>query len=181
MRGVLHRNHIVILPRCIIASLRGHPKLTHPPKVVCDKGTMNNSINGCIFCVHDSNSCTDLSMDPIDLDMSVHLAHSKNGDGHLRKVRFVTQRYNCTMVLSFCVFFISVQHDWIGMVGKIQDHIHALNFNYRVTLRAKHVDYFNAIGEIEDAHTVKVQLMFLVVGCEMCVWLGRFKTSVFRE
>ncbi|CAL8082327.1 unnamed protein product [Calicophoron daubneyi] len=50
----------------------------------------------------------------------------------------------------------SVKHDWGKMVGAIQDHIHSLNWGYRVVLRDNSVDYLNAYGELIDPHTIKI-------------------------
>ncbi|GAA56821.1 thioredoxin reductase (NADPH) [Clonorchis sinensis] len=49
-----------------------------------------------------------------------------------------------------------VKHDWEKMVEGIQNHIHSLNWGYRVVLRENAVDYLNAYGEIIDAHTIKI-------------------------
>ncbi|TGZ66026.1 hypothetical protein CRM22_005564 [Opisthorchis felineus] len=49
-----------------------------------------------------------------------------------------------------------VKHDWGKMVEGIQNHIHSLNWGYRVVLRENAVDYLNAHGEIMDAHTIKI-------------------------
>ncbi|OON20381.1 thioredoxin and glutathione reductase [Opisthorchis viverrini] len=49
-----------------------------------------------------------------------------------------------------------VKHDWGKMVEAIQNHIHSLNWGYRVVLRENAVDYLNAYGEIIDAHTIKI-------------------------
>jgi thioredoxin reductase (NADPH) len=46
-------------------------------------------------------------------------------------------------------------HDWSKMVDNIQDHIHGLNFNYRVELRDKNVTYLNMLGTFKDAHTLE--------------------------
>ena len=39
----------------------------------------------------------------------------------------------------------------------IQNHIGSLNFGYRVALRNKGVKYINALGQLQDAHTIKVR------------------------
>jgi len=41
------------------------------------------------------------------------------------------------------------------MVEKVQSHIKMANFNYRVNLRQKKVNYINAYAEFVDTHTVK--------------------------
>jgi thioredoxin reductase (NADPH) len=46
-------------------------------------------------------------------------------------------------------------HDWTQLVENIQDHIHGLNFNYRVDLRDKKVDYLNMLGSFVDPHTIE--------------------------
>jgi len=46
-------------------------------------------------------------------------------------------------------------HDWETMVNNIQDHIHGLNFNYRVELRDKKVSYLNMLGTFKDNHTIE--------------------------
>ena len=40
------------------------------------------------------------------------------------------------------------------MRDNIQNHIGSLNFNYRVQLRDKKVDYINAYGQFIDKHTL---------------------------
>ena len=49
----------------------------------------------------------------------------------------------------------SVQHNWEALVEKVQAHIKMANFNYRVNLRQKKVEYINAYAEFVDPHTVK--------------------------
>eukprot|EP00731_Ephydatia_muelleri_P002661 Em0001g2661a len=50
----------------------------------------------------------------------------------------------------------SVNHSWVAMVDAIQNHIGSLNFGYRVALRNKGVKYINALGQLQDAHTIKM-------------------------
>jgi thioredoxin reductase (NADPH) len=38
----------------------------------------------------------------------------------------------------------------------VADHIHSLNFGYKVQLRTEKVDYFNALAEFVDPHTVLI-------------------------
>ena len=42
------------------------------------------------------------------------------------------------------------------MKDNIQSHIGSLNWNYRVQLRDKKVEYINAYGEFVDSHKVLV-------------------------
>ena len=42
------------------------------------------------------------------------------------------------------------------MKENIQNYIGSLNFNYRVQLRDKKVEYINAFGEFIDQHRLKV-------------------------
>ena len=49
----------------------------------------------------------------------------------------------------------TVIHNWEAMVEKVQAHIKMANFNYRVNLRQKKVNYINAYAEFVDPHTVK--------------------------
>ncbi|CBN76987.1 Thioredoxin reductase [Ectocarpus siliculosus] len=48
----------------------------------------------------------------------------------------------------------SVTHDWEVMVQGVQNYIKGLNFKYRTDLRSKGVEYINALGRLQDAHTV---------------------------
>ncbi|CAM9214177.1 unnamed protein product [Ectocarpus fasciculatus] len=48
----------------------------------------------------------------------------------------------------------SVTHDWEVMVQGVQNYIKGLNFKYRTDLRSKGVEYINALGKLQDAHTV---------------------------
>ena len=54
-------------------------------------------------------------------------------------------------------FSEAVTHNWASMVDAIQKHIGSLNFGYRVALRNKGVKYINALGQLQDAHTIKVR------------------------
>ncbi|KAL5015327.1 hypothetical protein ScPMuIL_009597 [Solemya velum] len=49
----------------------------------------------------------------------------------------------------------SIKHNWEKMRDAIQDHIGSLNWNYRVQLRDKAVDYHNYYAEFIDAHRIK--------------------------
>jgi len=49
----------------------------------------------------------------------------------------------------------SVVHNWNAMVEKIQSHIKMANFNYRVNLRQKKVNYINAKARFIDTHTIE--------------------------
>ena len=42
------------------------------------------------------------------------------------------------------------------MKNGIQDHIGSLNWNYRVQLRSKNVNYVNGYATFIDPHTIKV-------------------------
>jgi len=46
-------------------------------------------------------------------------------------------------------------HSWEQMVEQIQNHIGALNWGYRVSLREKSVTYLNEYAEFTDPHTLK--------------------------
>ena len=48
----------------------------------------------------------------------------------------------------------SITHKWEVMRENIQNHIGSLNFNYRVQLRDKKVEYLNAYGHFVDKHTI---------------------------
>lgn len=41
------------------------------------------------------------------------------------------------------------------MLQGVQDHIGSINWGYRVELRSKQVDYFNALGSFVDPHTIE--------------------------
>ena len=47
-----------------------------------------------------------------------------------------------------------IKHSWETMRENIQMHIGSLNFNYRVQLRDKKVDYINAYAQFVDKHTL---------------------------
>lgn len=47
-------------------------------------------------------------------------------------------------------------HDWTKMVNKIHSHIQSLNWGYRVSLQSAGVEYYNALAEFVDEHTVKL-------------------------
>ena len=47
-----------------------------------------------------------------------------------------------------------IKHSWETMRENIQNHIGSLNFNYRVQLRDKKVDYINAYAQFVDKHTL---------------------------
>ncbi|CAM9201887.1 unnamed protein product [Laminaria digitata] len=49
---------------------------------------------------------------------------------------------------------LAPHHDWESMVQSVQNYIKGLNFKYRVDLRSKGVEYVNALGRLQDAHTV---------------------------
>ncbi|XP_015791964.1 thioredoxin reductase 1, cytoplasmic [Tetranychus urticae] len=50
----------------------------------------------------------------------------------------------------------NVHMDWKKLVKNVQTHIKSLNFGYKVSLRKKNVEHINAIGTLEDAHTIKL-------------------------
>lgn len=56
----------------------------------------------------------------------------------------------------FC-FLQRVQHDWEELVSNVQNHVHMLNFRYRVGLKSAEVTYFNALATFVDPHTVVYQ------------------------
>lgn len=47
-------------------------------------------------------------------------------------------------------------HSWEKLVDNVQDHISALNFNYKVELRDKSVTYKNALAAFVDEHTLEL-------------------------
>ena len=47
-------------------------------------------------------------------------------------------------------------HDWNKMVEAIQDHIHSLNWGYKVQLRQENVKYYNKLATFVDKHTLKL-------------------------
>eukprot|EP00741_Cyanophora_paradoxa_P023326 tig00000254_g22533.t1 len=47
-----------------------------------------------------------------------------------------------------------VKHDWGQLVGTVQNHVHSLNFSYRVGLRSAKVNYVNALAKFADPHTI---------------------------
>lgn len=49
------------------------------------------------------------------------------------------------------------QHDWEELVSNVQNHVHMLNFRYRVGLKSADVTYFNALATFVDPHTVSYQ------------------------
>ena len=49
------------------------------------------------------------------------------------------------------------------MRDNIQNHIGSLNFNYRVQLRDKKVDYLNAYGQFVNKHTIKVCFLLKII------------------
>ena len=48
------------------------------------------------------------------------------------------------------------------MKENIQNHIGSLNWNYKVQLRDKNVEYINAYGEFIDAHKLLV-IIFTII------------------
>jgi len=48
-----------------------------------------------------------------------------------------------------------VKHNWETMKDSIQDHIGSLNWNYRLQLRSKNVNYVNGYATFIDPHTIK--------------------------
>ncbi len=50
----------------------------------------------------------------------------------------------------------NITHDWVRMKDEIQNHVRSLNFNYRVQLREKKVNYINAFASFVDQHKIKV-------------------------
>lgn len=48
------------------------------------------------------------------------------------------------------------KHDWNTMVQAIQDHIHSLNWGYKVQLRTQNVKYYNKYASLVDKHTIKL-------------------------
>ena len=47
-----------------------------------------------------------------------------------------------------------VEHDWDELVSTVKNHVHSLNFAYRVGLMSNAVNYINALAKFEDPHTV---------------------------
>lgn len=52
-------------------------------------------------------------------------------------------------------FSDEVKHDWETMKSNIQNHVHSLNWGYRVQLREKKVTYENSFAEFIGPHTIK--------------------------
>lgn len=48
-----------------------------------------------------------------------------------------------------------ISHDWLTLVNNVQNHIKALNFKYRVSLREESVKYENFLGKFIDPHTLE--------------------------
>lgn len=46
-------------------------------------------------------------------------------------------------------------HSWSHMTGQINNFIRGSNFRLRTQLRAKNVEYINALGRFKDAHTIE--------------------------
>ena len=57
--------------------------------------------------------------------------------------------------------YFLVTHNWDTMRDNIQNYIGSLNFNYRVQLRDKKVDYLNAYGTFVDRNKLLVSHNFL--------------------
>lgn len=51
----------------------------------------------------------------------------------------------------------NVSHDWEMMVQAIQDHVHSLNWGYKVQLRNKKVKYYNKYASLVDNHTLTLK------------------------
>ena len=49
-----------------------------------------------------------------------------------------------------------VQHNWETLKTNVQNYIGSLNFNYRVQLRDKKVEYINSYGQFIDRHKLLV-------------------------
>lgn len=49
----------------------------------------------------------------------------------------------------------NIHNDWNTLVNNIQDHIHNLNYGYRINLKDNHVEYKNMFGYFIDDHTVE--------------------------
>lgn len=47
-------------------------------------------------------------------------------------------------------------HDWSTMVQAIQDHVHSLNWGYKVQLRQQNVKYYNKYASFIDKNTLKL-------------------------
>jgi thioredoxin reductase (NADPH) len=50
----------------------------------------------------------------------------------------------------------SMPHSWESLRENVQNHIHGLNFKYRVNLRENNVVYLNKLGKFLDSHTMEV-------------------------
>jgi len=48
-----------------------------------------------------------------------------------------------------------VKHNWETMRENVQNHIGSLNWNYKVQLRSKNVDYINGYATFVNCHTIK--------------------------
>lgn len=49
----------------------------------------------------------------------------------------------------------TTSHNWERMKDEIQNYIKSINFNYRVELRSKQVEYLNSYGTFIDPHTIR--------------------------
>lgn len=49
----------------------------------------------------------------------------------------------------------TVTHNWSKLIDRVQSHVKMANFNYRVNLREKKVNYINAYASLIDPHTVQ--------------------------
>ena len=70
----------------------------------------------------------------------------------------------------------NITHNWETMRENIQNYIGSLNFNYRVQLRDKKVDYLNAYGTFIDKHKIlttnKAGKTKEITGKYICVAVG---------
>jgi thioredoxin reductase (NADPH) len=55
-------------------------------------------------------------------------------------------------------FAAQVKHNWDTMKDNIQNYIGSLNFNYRVQLRDKKVEYLNAQGKFLNRNRLHVSI-----------------------
>lgn len=51
---------------------------------------------------------------------------------------------------------LTVPHSWESLRENVQNHIHGLNFKYRVNLRENNVVYLNQLAKFLDSHTLEV-------------------------
>eukprot|EP00494_Astrolonche_serrata_P027310 UN27573 len=51
--------------------------------------------------------------------------------------------------------FSNVKYNWGTMLDTVNKYVRSLNWNYRVDLKTKEVEYFNSLASFVDPHTIK--------------------------